>query len=231
MKNALILGASSGVGRELGELLAKDGWNLVLCSRNVRDLNANVADFSLKYGIDAQTLEIDINEKNQRDELILYITKRKDINDFFITIGEICENDNGLQHHEISDRLVNTNFLSIIYFISALLQSLHNNEKIQLFLLSSIAVSRPRKSNLIYATSKAALDFYCRGLQHLFVSMPVKIIVIRLGYIDTEMSFGKKLLLPAVPATHAANFILSKIKKRKRIYYYPGYWKYITFLI
>ncbi len=38
-KTALITGASSGIGRELAQLFAKDGYNLVLIGRSTDQLN------------------------------------------------------------------------------------------------------------------------------------------------------------------------------------------------
>ena len=231
MQTAIILGASSGVGRALAEKLAKDGRDLVLCSRSKRDLEANAADVMLKYGIDAQVLAVDINVKAERDELVSYILKKKNINSIFITIGDVIDQDDGLQSHLEIDHLVNSNFLSITHFLSALIHSSDKGEKLNIVLLSSITVGRPRKSNLVYATSKMAIDFYCRGLQHLLAGSSVRIIIFRLGYIDTAMSYGKKLLLPPVLSSLAAEKIIAKLNKRKQIHYYPGYWRYIIILV
>ena len=231
MNTAIILGASSGVGRALAEKLAKNGWNLVLCARSRRDLEANAANISLKYSIDTQILAIDINEKEEREELISYVSKRKDINSIFISIGEVVEHDNGLQDSLVIDRLANSNFVSIMHFLSNIIQLHNKKDKLNICLLSSIAICRPRKNNLVYATSKMALDFYCRGLQHLLVGTSIKIIIFRLGYIDTVMSYGKKLLLTPISSNLAAEKIISKLNKRKRIHYFPGYWRYLVIAV
>jgi len=231
MNTAVILGASSGVGRALADKLARDGCNLVLIARSKRDLEANATNISLKYNIDVQVYAIDINEKYERDKLISYVSNWKNINSVFITVGEMVEDDNGLQDCNIVDRLVNSNFLSITHFLSALIQSADKRVSLNIFLMSSITISRPRKSNLVYATSKMAIDFYCRGLQHLLADTSIRIVIFRLGYIDTAMSYGKKLLLHPVSPGLAAQKILTKLNKRRRIYYYPGYWRYIVFAV
>ncbi|MFC1734038.1 SDR family NAD(P)-dependent oxidoreductase [candidate division KSB1 bacterium] len=231
MRNALIVGASSGVGRALIEKLAKNNCDLILCARSSRDLEANATDVILRFGTKVKFAALDINDKDQRSELISLAVKIGNITDLFITIGDIADNDNGLQDYHSIDSLVNSNFLSIIMFISGVLKKSGTNGKLNIVLLSSIAISRPRKNNLVYAASKAAVDFYFRGMQHLFVNTNVNIIIFRLGYIDTAMSYGKKLLLHPVSPIKTADYILSKLNTRKRIYYYPWYWRYFTIII
>jgi len=230
-KTALILGASSGVGRALSETIAKNGWDLVLCSRGERDLEISAANVSLRYKINTQFFSIDINRIDERVKLISFISRENKIRNIFITIGDVDENDNGLLDQVTIDRLVYSNFLSITHFLSGIMNSKTIKADLNVVILSSIAVTRPRKNNLIYAASKAAIDFYCRGLQHLFAGTSIKILVCRLGYIDSTMTYGKKLLFRPASSTKTAEYIFARINKSKRICYYPVYWKYITFLI
>ena len=231
IKTALILGASSGIGRALSETIAVRGWNLVLCSRGEKDLEATSANIRLRYKNSVQYFSIDIIKEDERDKLISFISKEKKIRDIFITIGDINEIDDGLQDRLTIDRLVYSNYLSIVHFLSGIMQSETGKEYLNVILLSSIAITRPRKNNLVYSASKSAVDFYCRGLQHLFAGTNVKIIVFRLGYIDTIMTYGRKLYLPPASAKKAAVFIFSRINKSKRVCYYPVYWRYISFII
>jgi short-subunit dehydrogenase len=231
MKKALILGASSGIGRALTEELAKDGWELILCSRNTREMEAIAAHVFIRYRTIAQVIEIDVIANTERKKLIEHIVKENGITDFFITIGEIMSEDNGLQDDDDINRLIQTNFNSIILFVSGLLRVINLKDSKNIVFLSSIASTRPRKNNLIYATSKSAVDFYLRGMQHLLADTNINIQIIRLGYIDTSMSFGKKLLFPAISPQNTAGLILKNIKSKKRIHYIPGYWKYISIMV
>ena len=61
---ALITGATSGIGYELAKLFAKDGYNLVIVSRNEEELNNKAAEFSGTNGIQVVTIAKDLSTEN-----------------------------------------------------------------------------------------------------------------------------------------------------------------------
>ncbi|MEE3003272.1 MAG: SDR family oxidoreductase [Pseudomonadota bacterium] len=61
---ALITGASSGIGEAFAEMLAKEGYNLVLVARNIDKLNSLSSSLSEKYGIKAYVYGQDLSESN-----------------------------------------------------------------------------------------------------------------------------------------------------------------------
>jgi short-subunit dehydrogenase len=46
MKNALITGATKGIGKAIAVALAKEGFNLAICSRNIEDLTATAREIN-----------------------------------------------------------------------------------------------------------------------------------------------------------------------------------------
>ena len=54
--NYLIVGASSGLGRELCYTFAKNNNDLIICSRDLRDLNALKSDIEKKFNQDIDEL-------------------------------------------------------------------------------------------------------------------------------------------------------------------------------
>ena len=231
MKNAFVLGASSGIGRCIAERLAEDGWNLLICSRNERDIESVSQNISLKHGSSVEALVADINTPGDRENILSYLETNFFADCIFLSIGEVYENDNGLQNQTITERLVQTNFSSITLLLSSILKKKDPAKEFRVILLSSVAIARARNNNLIYASSKTALDFYCRGLQHLFSESSIHILIFRLGYVDTSMSFGKKLLFPASSPERTARFIIKNLYSGKRIIYFPKFWRIITFIV
>lgn len=68
-QNALITGASSGIGRDLAHLFAADRYNLILVARSGDKLGQLAAELQAKYRVGAVALPIDLAEPAAADEI------------------------------------------------------------------------------------------------------------------------------------------------------------------
>jgi short-subunit dehydrogenase len=69
-KLALVTGASGGLGLEFARLLAADGYDVALASRSAGKLEDVARSLRESYGIDAQTLAIDLGVPDAADRVI-----------------------------------------------------------------------------------------------------------------------------------------------------------------
>jgi len=66
MKNALITGATKGMGRAIAFAFAKQGLNLAICSRNIKDLEQIKEELqSINQQINIVTVQADASKKDQ----------------------------------------------------------------------------------------------------------------------------------------------------------------------
>ncbi len=73
-KTVLITGASAGIGYELSKIFAKNGYNLVLVSRNKQKLEVIAKELENKYGIQAKVIPKDLSKSSASQELYDNIT-------------------------------------------------------------------------------------------------------------------------------------------------------------
>ena len=76
-KTVLITGASSGIGKELSYVYAKNGYNLILVARRIDNLNSIKKDIEENYSCNVQALQIDLSQKESAN---LLFDKVKDLN-------------------------------------------------------------------------------------------------------------------------------------------------------
>ncbi len=59
-QQAILTGATSGIGYELAKLFAKDGYNLVIVARHQDELDRTASDLKQQYGVEVVTLAKDL---------------------------------------------------------------------------------------------------------------------------------------------------------------------------
>src|SRR3972149_4930261 len=73
-KTALVPGASSGIGRELAELCARDGYDLVLVARRQDRLRSLQEAWSKRYAVHVRVLPMDLSDPSGPQRLFNELT-------------------------------------------------------------------------------------------------------------------------------------------------------------
>ena len=227
MKKAIIVGASSGIGRELAKILAKDGYTLGLAARRdelLLSLQGEMATPSCRKTIDISKPEVAmpaltelITELGGAD-LIVLASGTGDIN------------------HELDwqkeKAAVDVNVAGVTAMINVSLQHFIKQNSGQLAVISSVAALRGGRESPAYNASKAYLSNYLEGLRCKLIREHLSITVtdIRPGLVDTEMAKGEGLFW-VQPVGKAARQIYQKIKQKKRVAYVTKRWGVVAFLL
>ena len=227
----LIIGASSGLGRELAEEFAKNNKNLLLVSRDERDLLAIKSDLTLKYNISVDYISLDFSNLSQIDEKLL---SREDlinkVQGVLFPVGLMFDNDNFETDSENILKLINANYLSITYTISKLLKYFkEKNSSIVGF--GSVSGLLGRNLNSNYAASKRALESYFESLAFEKKFKEINIQFYILGYLDTNLAFGKNLLLPKGSTKRLSGIVFKNLNKKFKKKYFPFFWSFAAIIL
>ena len=223
-----MIGASSGVGRALAVALGKSGCTVTLAARDLRDLDAITQHIILSSGSAANSLCMDLEATSKMDFA--------EYDAVFVTAGLSLSEDDAQQLAQNPDvpaliqKIMGVNLLGPAQMLlPAFFEFKRRSSPTYIGVCSSIAAPVPRSRNLIYAAAKNGLESLLQSLQHAATGTKVSVQIFRLGYVDSSLSYGQKLLFPALSPEYIAQAMLQAAQKPAlRLIYLPGYWRYIV---
>jgi short-subunit dehydrogenase len=224
---AVVVGASAGLGRALAERLAAAGHDLVLVSSDERDLAALASDLSLRHEVRVVPVALDLGGAEPLERLEQAAAELGGADALFFPIGWTSSCDDGSLEPAQAERLVRTNFLAVAAIVARFLGELRQRPRAAIVGFGSVAAARGRGANLVYAASKRALQTYFEGLRHACAGSPVRVRFYVLGYLDTNLAFGRRTLLPrADPARLAARVVRDLARGGSDgVVYHPAAWR------
>lgn len=228
----LIVGASSGLGKELAVKFAKESNDLVIVSRDERDLNAIKSDLEANYEVKIEVLTLDFSSIEEINEKLLSNQNLvSNLNGVIFPIGMMFNEDNSSLNLEGMKKLIYANFISIAYTIQKLKKNLVQKKDSCIIGFGSVSGFIGRGINVTYAGAKRGLESYFESLAFDKELKQVNIQFYTLGYLDTNLSFGKDLKLPKSSVKKLSNIVYKNKNKTFKKVYYPSYWKLIHFII
>jgi decaprenylphospho-beta-D-erythro-pentofuranosid-2-ulose 2-reductase len=230
VSSALVVGATTGVGRGIARALAKRGVDLMLVARTERDLRATAADMEVRFGIRAHWLVADIAAPGFEPDDLLERCKSLlgDVASVFVPAGAVSDEDCG-PNPDIVAPIAAVNFLGPARIAATFGRAMRSRGAGQVILFSSIAAAAPRGRNVAYSAAKAALEIYARGLRKELEPKGVRLAVIALGYVDTRLSFGMNLRFPVADPDAVGEYVVSRRLQGRC--HYPRFWWWITFVL
>ncbi len=225
MKNILIIGATSGIGRALAEHFAELNHHVVITGRRENLLQ----ELKEQYPKNITTLQHDVTEIDTTDEKLNSLFKivgEIDIAIISSGIGDLNPNLNW----SIEQHVLNTNVLGITKVYEFIFNKFKKQNKGHIVGISSLAGYRGNRHCPSYSASKAFQINYLESLHCITKQekLNIKITDIQPGFVDTAMAKGEARLV--VPIEKATKQIVRAIQKQKRKAIISKRWKFIGFV-
>ena len=225
-KKAIVVGASSGIGRALARVLAEAGYELGLVSRRTELLEALQKELPAKACI----RPIDVSRPDQAMPLLSELINQMPGVDLIILNAGVNASKPDFNWPG-EKQTIEVNISGFAACANLAVQHFLAQNHGHLVGISSIAGLRGSARCPAYNASKAFVSNYLQGLRYKLSRHNIYVTDIRPGLVDTDMVRDIRRRFWVSTPQAAARQILSAIKKRKKVAYITGRWLLIAWLI
>lgn len=226
MNKAIVIGATSGIGRGLAERLARQGYHVGITGRREDLLESLKATNPNAFLIEP----MDVTCVDQARATFNRLVEKLGGVDLVVVNSGMGKRNNELDW-AIDRQIIETNILGCTAIANAAMHVFFKQGFGHLVGISSIAALRGSRYVPTYPASKAYLSTYLEGLRHKVKheKLPITITDIKPGFVDTAMAQGDYVFWRA-PVDKAAEQIYQAIVKKKKIAYITKRWRLIAWV-
>ena len=231
---AVVLGATSGMGREIARRLAERGDTVFLLGIGEEELARSATDLKARHSRqqDVRYALCDL----EHPELFATVLDEADaalggFDTVVVTAGMYATQDTLEADVELAHRLVTVNFANTVIFCEHARKRLLARGGGQLTVFSSVAGDRGRKPVVIYGATKAGLSAYLEGLDHKFHAAGLAVLCVKPGFVKTAMTAGLKPPPFAGEPDRVAIQVVRAMDRRQTVVYAPAIWRLVMLVI
>jgi len=230
---AIIVGATSGIGRAIARRLAKEGYCLFLAGRDLDAMRAIATDIQVRFGVKAGIRTFEALDFDSHAEFFgdCVETFAGDLRGLVLCHGQMPEQEDAERDFAVARRMIEVNYLSAVSLLG--LAAIHFEAAQCGFIaaISSVAGDRGRASNYLYGSSKSALSALLSGLRVRLAKSGVGVLDVRPGFVDTQLTWGRPGMFLVASPDRVAHDVYRGIVKNRAVVYTPFFWALIMSII
>jgi short-subunit dehydrogenase len=228
MKKAIIIGASSGIGREIALQLANVGFLVGIAARRENLLD----ELKREIGVERCLSQvIDISDVTRTIDAFRALYDRLGTVDFVYLVAGVGFANPNLEP-DIEARTIQINCTGFALIASETIRRFFIQGTGHLIGITSVAAARPSCGAPAYGASKAFDSIYLEGMRYLVISkkLPIHVTEVRPGFVQTDMLKAHNPFWVTSPSV-AARAIIRAAKKKRRIAYITPRWRIVWVLL
>ncbi len=216
---AVITGASSGIGLEIARELAKRGYSLALLARRTELLEQLARELPRAIAITCDVTDVaSVRDAVRRGEQLLGGPFDLAIANAGVGIRNHAANFNVAD----AEQVIRVNVLGMMYLYGAVVPSMIERRSGRFAGVASVAGLRGLPSTAPYSASKAAMQAFLEASRIELAQYGVGVTIINPGFIATAMTDKNRFRMPfLMTADRAARIIIDGLERGKRVIEFP----------
>ena len=181
--NAVITGASKGLGKAFARVFAEGGYNLLLCARTEADLKATETELARAFpGIKVLAAAFDLSGEAGAKAFGAWVLENGGAVDVLINnAGRFIPGNLGDEPEGTLEAMMNTNLYSAYHLTRTLLPAMMEKKKGHIFNICSVASLKAYPNGGAYSVSKFALLGFSKNLREELTPHGIKVTAVSPG--------------------------------------------------
>ena len=219
MMKAIVVGASSGIGREVALLLKERGWTVGVAARRLDKL----VDFEL-------AAQIDVTAQDAGRQLLELVNRVGGMDLYFHASG--IGHQNRELHEDIELQTVETNGLGFTRMVGTAYRYMSEHGGGHIAVISSIAGTKGLGPAPSYSATKALQNTYIEALEQLANArkLNIRFTDIRPGFVATDLLNDGNHYPLLLKKERVARDIVRSIERRRHVRVIDWRWRIITWV-
>jgi len=226
-RKAIVIGASSGIGRELAKILGREGYEVGLVARRLELLHELQKEMPTKTWVEPS----DVTDLDRaRQSLQFLLQKMGSVDLIVVNAGFFSNNQDFVWEKE--RQTIEVNVLGFAAMAHTAMAYFLQEGKGHLVGISSVSGIRGERNTPSYSASKAFVSTFLEALQAKVYAekRAISITDIQPGWVDTAMAVDQDVFWMA-PRDVAAQQMYTAIERKKAHAYVTGRWRLIAWVL
>lgn len=188
-KNAIITGASRGIGRGIAKVYAEQGANVAFTYSSSEAAANELAEELSKLGVKAKAYKSNAASYEEAQDLVAKVLEDFDSIDILINNAGVTK-DNLLMRmsEEDFDAVIGINLKSVYNMVKAVQRTMLKQRSGSIINMSSVVGIKGNAGQANYAASKAGMIGFSKSIALELGSRNIRSNVVAPGFIETEMT-------------------------------------------
>jgi len=223
--SVLILGATSRVAMRTAACYAESGHALFLAGPDAAEAERVAADLRVRHGVVARSGLFDATDFDSHPGFVDEVEEAVGpVEVALVAFGAMGDQDASEEDFDRARQVIEINYTGAASICEAVARGMAERGSGSIIGISSVAGDRGRRSNYFYGSAKGAFRLYLQGLRSRMHEHGVHVMTVRLGWIDTRMTFGIESAIPIASPEQAGRALYRAQQRGVDTLVYPAFW-------
>lgn len=189
-RTCMITGASSGIGKAIAYVFAKNGDNVVITGRRKEQLETIKKDLETSYSINVTLAVFDVTNVEEVIEQCQQIMKEVGQVDVLVNNAGLALGLDKFQEYDLADMLtmIDTNVRGLLTVTRQILPQMVENNNGHIINIGSTAGIYAYAGAAVYAATKSAVKVLSDGIRIDTIDKNIKVTTLQPGIVETDFS-------------------------------------------